>query len=198
MHANRLTVLAVVMVTGLVVLLGAGAAMQAQPTATAVADVQKIFDSLREKTAVEGQLRSRQERLEQQLASKRNEVAQLRQDLGVLAPGGPDYQEKEDQLRKAAVDLRVWAEVEQQRVVGEQVIQVESLYRKTLDTVAQVARDNGYDIVLYKEPAPNFDVREPQDLLRLIQLRKVLFAADSIDITEQVVQRMNNAFDAGQ
>lgn len=200
MQANRLTVLAVIVAVALIALAGAGAstAMQAQPTAVAVADVQAIFNSLKEKTALEAELRSRGEQLQQQEQEKRNAIAQLRQDLGVLNAGSDAYRQKEEQLTEAAIALRVWAELEQQKLNRERVLQIESLYRQTMDAVAQVAQDSGYDVVLFKESAPEFDAENPQQLSTLIQVRKVLYAADSIDITSQVIQRMNNAYDAGR
>ena len=71
---------------------------------------------------------------------------------------------------------------------------IEDLYRKCLDATEVVAKDLGYDVVLFKESTPDFNYENPQQLSTQIQVRKLLWSADEVDITDAVAQRMNNAY----
>lgn len=200
MQTKRITIVALAALFALITLVGARAtsALRAQPTAVAVADLQEIFASLKEKTALEADLRSRGEKLQQEEQQRRKDIGQMRQDLEVLAPGTSAYQQKEEELSKAVLNLQVWSQFEQQKLNRERGLQIENLYRQSLDSISRVAQDNGYDLVLFKEGGPDFQYENAQQLSTLIQVRKVLYASDAVDITSQVIQRMNNEYDARQ
>ena len=187
--------LAALLVAG--ALIGQAASMSAQPSAVATVNVQEVFNNLKEKTSLEAQMQSRTETLQQQEQQRRKAIEQLRQDLQVLAPGSDAYQKKEQELQQKAIDLQVWTKFKQQQVRMERGLQVEGLYRRTLSSVKKIAQENGYDIVLFDEQSPDFDYENSQQLLTLIQMRKVLYASDKVNITDQVIQRMNNEYEAG-
>ena len=189
-----LSLAALVVTAGLV---GAAASMQAQPTSVAVVNVQEVFNNLKEKTNLEAQMQSRTEKLQQEEQQRRKTIQQLRQDMDVLAPGSDAYKQKEQQLQQKVIDLQVWTKFKQQQLSVERGLQVEGLYRRTLTSVKKIANEAGYDMVLFDEQSPEFNYDNPKQLLTLIQMRKVLYASDEVNITDQVIQRMNNEYEAG-
>jgi len=189
-----LSLAALVVTAGLV---GAAASMQAQPTSVAVVNVQEVFNNLKEKTNLEAQMQSRTEKLQQEEQQRRKTIQQLRQDMDVLAPGSDAYKQKEQQLQQKVIDLQVWTKFKQQQLSVERGLQVEGLYRRTLTSVKKIANEAGYDMVLFDEQSPEFNYENPKQLLTLIQMRKVLYASDEVNITDQVIQRMNNEYEAG-
>jgi hypothetical protein len=62
--------------------------------------------------------------------------------------------------------------------------------------VAQVAKQNGADLVLYKEGAVDFRGAPPEALATQVAVRKVLYSADDLDLTNQVIQFMDNEYRA--
>lgn len=200
MRINRVSLTVIAAALFLVALAGAGAgtAMRAQPTAVAVVDLSVLSNQLNERTKIESDLQARQEDLQRQQEERKNQINRLQQDLAVLAPGTSAYQQKEQELQKAVLEFQVWSNFESQRLNRERGIQKENLYRKVLDAVAKVAQANGYDLVLFKEGKPDFNYENLQQLDALIHMRKVLYASESVDITSQVIDRMNNEFQAGQ
>ena len=60
--------------------------------------------------------------------------------------------------------------------------------------IGRVAKENGYDVVLYKEQEPDFQNVKAEAINQMIQLRKVLWSADDLDLTDQAVTRMNNEY----
>lgn len=180
-------------VTGLVGT-ATGRALQGRPIAAAVVNVQQIFESLKEKTEVEGDLKREVEALNEQEQERRKEIQALQSDLEILAPGTPAFSEKQAQLEQKSIELQAWRGFQNQKLNRERGIQIEVLYRRMVDAIGRVAESGGYDLVLFKEAAVNFRGAKPEALNALIQVRKVLWASDDLDITDDVIQLMNNEF----
>lgn len=73
-----------------------------------------------------------------------------------------------------------------------------NIYLKALGSIAHVASQEGYDLVLLddrKIPIP--EDRPTREVMGAIISRQVLFAAERIDITRLVVDEMNNNYATG-
>ncbi len=172
----------------------AGYVLKGQPTAVAVVDIQIVFESLKEKVQIEADLKSRLEQLNMDEEGQKQELQELRSDLEILAPDTPAFNEKQNALEQKAIELQTWRAFHTQKLNHERGLQVERLYRKTLDGIGRVAQQNGYEIVLFKEKPADFRGAKPEALNTLIQVRKVLWSADKLDLTDEVIQLMNNQY----
>jgi Skp family chaperone for outer membrane proteins len=172
-------------------------AMQAEPTAVAVVNVQRAFNNLQEKQAIESQLKQRAQKLQQQQKQKQQAIQQMRSDLDLLEPGTKQYKQKQSELERQVVDYKAWQGFKQKKMEQFRGVQMQNLYRKVSETAGSVAKDNGYDIVLYHQSSPNFNFQNMKQVSQMIQMRKVLWSRDKLNITDQVIQRMNNNFQAG-
>ncbi len=181
---------------GLATVVGSAVAVvgTARPTAVAVVNVQEVFESLEEKTQVETTMKAQLDSLNEQEQDRKKELQALQADLEILAPGTPAFTEKQHELERKSIELQAWRGFQTQKLQRERGIQIEMLYRKVIDSIGQVAEQNQYDIVMFKESAVNFQGAKPEALTALIQVRKVLWAADDLDLTNNVIQMMNNEF----
>jgi len=172
-------------------------AMQAEPTAVAVVNVQKVFNSLDEKGAIESQLKQRAKKLQKQEKQRQQKIQQMKSDLDMLKPGTQQYKQRQGKLERQVVDFEAWQKFRQQKMQQFRGVQMQNLYRKVAKVAGNVAQDNGYDIVLYDEGSPNFNFQNMKQVSQMIQMRKVLWSKDELNISDQVIQRMNNNFQAG-
>ncbi len=184
--------LALLVLSGVV--LAQAVAKRGRPTAVAVVDVQRVFESLKEKEQSEADLTTKADRLKAEQQDRQRKLEQMQKDMEMLAPGTPAFNTKQDDLERQAVELQAWGQFQSNKLQRERSLQIEGLYRKIMGSVEGFAKGNGYDVVLFKEG--NFDFRNanPQQLSALIQVRKVLWSAEDLDITDQITQRMNNEF----
>lgn len=167
----------------------------AQTSSVAVVDVQKAFDSLREKTTIEAELQTKADQVRQEDEQRKNAIKGLQEDLQILAPGTAAYENKQEELERAVLDRQVWLNFQQSKLNRERAVRIENIYKKMIETIGRVATSSGYKVVLFKEPEVRFtNVQKPEQISALIQVRKVLWAADELDLTDQVIQRMNNEF----
>lgn len=176
--------------------LGAGAQglTAARPTKVAVVDVLKVFNGLQEKAQVEADMRSKGEKLQKEEHARQKELQDLQNDLKILAPETQAYSQKTEQIKSKLIELKVWSQVQADSLKSESTLQLANLYRKMVDAIGRVAKENGYDLVLYKEQAPDFEHVKPEAINQMIQLRKLLWSADDLNVTDQVVTRMNNEY----
>lgn len=191
---QSLSMIAVAMV---VVALAAAANLVAQgkaarPSAVAVVDVQQVFNSLDEKATVEADITQQTEQLQKQEQDRQTELKALQADLGILAAGTPAYEETQTKLENKALEFQVWKQFNQRKLEREKVVRLEALYRKVVDAIGGVAKQNNYDLVLFKDNTGDLKGENQQQLAAMIQVRKVLYSDPSLDITDQITQKLNN------
>ena len=184
---------AAVLVGGYVTATASGL-LKGTPTAAAVVNVQAVFDALKEKTTIEAELQQRGEKLQAEQQDRQKQIQQMRSELDLLTPGTENFRKKQEELERTAIELQAWVQYENQKLQRERGIQIEGIYNKTLKAVADVAKANGYQLVLFSEGPPDLRWENAQQLSALVQLRKVLYYDPALDITELVTQKMNNDY----
>lgn len=183
---------------------GANAARPpANPTAIAVVNLPKVLQSLDERTvrqdAMTKSTESRQKQLDE--LTKRIEALTLELDPeqgGTIKPGTAEYRDKLIQLRELQVTLDARFKLLEQVLSFERGTIMRELYQKIENGVNRIADRDGYDVVLLDDTdfkLPNEAGQE--DMNRAILARSVLYRHASTDITDQVVQLLNNEFKAG-
>ena len=178
-----------------VVLNGFGVARaQNKPTRVAVCDVQVVFDALEEKGQVEADLQEMVEKLQEEGKSREQKIKDLKFDMEILAKGSEAHKKKVGEIERALMELRVFQGLRALRINRERALKTQYLYRKMSDAVGRVAKENDFGIVLFKERPVDFTNTKAEALNAVINMRKVLWAADELDLTQQVIQKMNNEF----
>jgi Skp family chaperone for outer membrane proteins len=173
---------------------GPTAPAKANPTTVAVADLLHITDGLEELRDIKAQLAAKETRLKAEDAERGKAITQLQSDLDMAGSNPAEKARILKQLRQKIGELKVWREVSNLELQQDQADQTELLYRKCLDAIGRVAQQVGADLVLFKEQQPDFRNADIRTLAGLIQMRKVLWSAPSLDITDQVVLMMNNEY----
>ena len=82
----------------------------------------------------------------------------------------------------------------------EKSIMLRDLYKQIKEAVAELANVEGYDLILVDDSGgelgidPNSQQSREAQILRQITRRRALYSADTIDITDEIIVRMNNAY----
>ena len=186
--------IATLLVTGYTV--GVAAPLvKARPTVTAVVDLQKAVDLLEQRKALEADFTARTERLNNEARDKRKTIEDLQRDLKELAVEGTnEFNKKRDELTRKLVEFEVWNRVESSSLNSERNIQSEKLYKDVVDAIGQLAKENGYDVVLTKQVNLNVPTGRAEQPNVSVPIRGVIWVADELDITSQLVTKMNNEF----
>jgi len=196
-NRNVWMVLALVMVVIVSAFVGAGAAgiAKGRPVAVAVVDIEKVFNGIAEKNQVKADLTTMAEKLGQEKLARKKKLEADQQDLKDLTPENPNFKKLSEELQQAAFEFDSWQRWQQARVSNEDRLRTVALYRKIVDSAGAVAKENGYDIVLFKEPSAERLLNlKPEALDDAMSTRKLLWYADDLEITDVVINTMNNNF----
>ena len=135
-------------------------------------------------TARENSLRGKKERDEK--------INALRQDLEWLPKGGTEERNKLEKIEEAVIQLDAWVKFQQLKLSRMEKVGFQSLYLDILAAIEAVAAANGVDLVLYRERTTFQPRYKAAQVLSMIGSRKMLYARDELELTDQVITRMDN------
>lgn len=179
------------------------AAQKAPSAAVAVIDIGKVLEQLDEKRSRLAELeefgRAMEARMERINAEKDVIVA----DLEVLPRGTPQYLEKQDQAIRKEMELQGEQEFAKFRFNERKQQTKLELFNKIVSSAGIYAQREGYDIVLNDDrdmvvPQDQVGQMTDQAFQAFVMSRRVIFATDAVDITDEVAQMMNNNYKAAQ
>ena len=133
--------------------------------------------------------------LNAELETRQKAIEAIQSELKGLNETSKEYQQRFDEMTKLQVDLLAWKQFQEQLVKRERHRLFADMYNQALDAVEAVAKEQGADIVLLKEPR-NIKSDTETELLQQISQRKVLYATGSIDLTDVVLKRLNETYKA--
>ncbi|QDU32174.1 Outer membrane protein (OmpH-like) [Poriferisphaera corsica] len=200
MTKRKLIVLSAAFTLLFVAFAGAGAAskMLAQPTAVAVVDISKVMQGLKARLQLEADMKKAQEDFMKEMEGMKQELIELRDELELLE-GTQGYDAKRASAEEKAFNMQAKDQFKRQMLEREAIVSMEMLYRKVVTAVDRVATANGYEIVVARESMDTMGTpKNLQELQGQMMTRKVLYAADTVDLTTSVIQTMNNDFDVAR
>lgn len=165
-----------------------------KPAVIAVVDVQKVFANLKERDAVEADITQQTEALQKEATERAQKIKELEADLPLLAKDSKAWKETRENLERMAIEFKAWQEFKKRSLEREKVIRIQELYQKAIDQIGKVAERDGYDLVLFKDQTEAPSTSNQQQIAAIIQNRKLLYAAERMDITDQITQVLNNQF----
>jgi len=110
--------------------------------------------------------------------------------LKTLKPASPDYLKQYKQILEKRANLEAQQQYNKQhRALNEQQ-RTEELYKQILQITKALAEQKALDLVLeYDEP--EFPLANADELVMLLNTHKVLYSAGCLDITDDVIARLD-------
>ena len=183
--------------------IGAGLAhsLAAEPTAVGTVDIERVSTELQEfKDRAAAIAQGEQARFEE-LKAIDDKIKSLETEAEALPA---DEVEKRTRLvieaRALANDLQTRQQLYSRESEIAQTELTRVLYEKIVAATARVAEREGYDIVLFDDRQISLRSERANDFESVIDVvmgKKVLYAAESADLTNSVLIMMNNEFAAG-
>lgn len=172
----------------------------AAPTSVALVDLQRLFDKLDELAEQNKELDTKRKTYKDDIDNLKKQADQIEEDLTKTV---------DPTDRKTRTDMSMQVVILRQSMQGKQEIYnrvmdlasadvIRSLYQKMTDEIAQIAKREGYDLVLFDDRSIGLPDRSGnKDLNAIIANKRILYAADTIDITDRLITIMNNDYHAG-
>lgn len=173
------------------------ARLMAQPTSVAVVNVERALNELDELAAMNKALEERAGTRQEQVNSLQEEAKELKAELDLLPTN--DKRRREIRARMFELNETVKARFNayQTLIDIEKGEIIRPLYTKLLASIQEVAAKEGYELVIFDDRSLQIPEGVQAVVNEAIQQKSILYAADRLDITDQVVLLMNNKFQAG-
>lgn len=178
----------------------AGRSMMAPigPAVIATVDLEKAFNSLEERAQARADLEAIHARLLDRQTELRENVEALQQDIESYAPGSNAQQRALEEYTLAAYELQGFQEYAQRKIDAEGARMIAALYDKIKKAAAGMAREAGYDLVFVDDSKAALPTGVSEaEMTRQISARRMIYANPMLDVTDDLVTRMNNAYAAG-
>jgi len=162
-------------------------------TKTAVVNVSKVFTEYERSKQANDQLRKHQEQIEAKLKDMRDRIEALQAELANFNPESKDYFERQEKLLNLTVEFDVYKKVRVEETAREMRQMTEEIYAEILATIEELAKEQGYDLVLFQE---DIEIKSEKlaEVRDKIMQRKVLYASSQINLTDTVLNQLNQSF----
>lgn len=167
--------------------------IRAMPTRVAVCDIAEVFNNYKRAKDLTGKLDARRLRIKNENTKRGKAIEALQMELGHLITGSKKHEETDNDIRRLSIERQAWLQYEDYLAVRDHHRLTKEMYEQTLAMVTVIAKARGLDLVLYREGKipPTQNITE---LLRVVRARKILYNADTIDITEETLRRINETY----
>jgi len=108
-----------------------------------------------------------------------------------LKPGTEAFDKRQKELAMQQAELQWFVQSEGKKVEQGLADALLKIYADIQTTVADIARERGFDIVLASDEVPKDSPGSPGQVRQHILLQKVIYWSPNVDITDEVVQRLN-------
>ncbi len=173
------------------------------PTVVAVVRIEPLFDGLKQRAEAAAGVDRLLGEIETEAQARQETIKALKEEHSNTV----DATERETLADKIAMETLKndsWLQTAKREHEIDKAVRLQDLYKKIFDAIQTLAMTEGYDLVIVDDSgaALPFDGSSrivPQvQVLQQLTRRKVLFVNPTLDITEDLIMRMNNEFNAAQ
>lgn len=168
-----------------------------QPTRVAVVNVPQVSEKYLKTTDLEGQFNAIRLDLNSKRDTQRKKIERLQQSLREeLKPGTDAFMQRQKELAMAEAELQWFVDSESVKVERGLADALRGIYKDIQVAVSDVAEDMGIDVVISSDNLPDSIPESAAQMRQQIILQKVVYFNPRLDITNEVITRLNAKYGA--
>jgi Skp family chaperone for outer membrane proteins len=170
-----------------------------QPSVIATVNIEQLFNGLAERAAEDARIVQLAEKLQGEDKARNDEIELTKQDLDLYREGSDEYTQTQQKIMELTIRRRSHLDYANARVDRERSRMLAGLYNQIKKVLDDLSDEFGYDIVFVDDSVVELPTNVPEtEMMRQISARRMLYTNPAIDITEDVVARMNQRFAQAQ
>ncbi|UCD52199.1 MAG: OmpH family outer membrane protein [Phycisphaerales bacterium] len=154
-----------------------------------VVSIRTVFDKTRQQAQYQTKAVAKRTRDRAQLEALAQEVKSAEEEMGTHKQGTTEYLKLMQNVIQKRAQLEAQQEYLKQQTMLENKLWMEKLYEQTLKIVTALAQEKGLDLVL-ERTEPSFPISS-DELMATFSTHKVLYAGGSVDLTNEVISRLD-------
>lgn len=184
-------------VAAMVLMSAAGTQFVLGSTTAAVVNVGAVSEKYARTADLEAQFDAVRRKLNQERDSMKEKIEKANRALQEeLKPGTEEFRARRKQIAMMEAELQWFVESEGQKVEKGLADSLRSIFGDIQSAVREVAQEKGVEIVLASDQLPADTPDSPTQVRQHILLQKVLFWTPGVDLTEDVITRLNARYKA--
>lgn len=168
----------------------AGSESEAVGPKVGVVSIRRIFQDCKRNAKYREEAGVEQDKIVAELDKLRKEIEAEEVGLKALKVGSSDYMELMKGILEKQASLQARQEFHKKQLALKDQRWTEQLYTDILREAGEVAKQRGLDIV-FANDEPEFPALSAQELMMAIRTHKVLYSGGCLDITEEVMNRVD-------
>jgi len=166
-------------------------------TKVAVVDVPAVSARYLLTRDLEAQFEQRRVRFNEQRKAMQEKIQRTGQSLQEeFKPGTEEFEQRHKQFALLEAELQWFAESEGQKIEQGLAESLHNIYMDIQEIVREVAEERGIDVVLAADRLPEAMPQSTTQVRQQIILQKVIYWSPRMDLTDEVVTRLNARYKA--
>jgi Skp family chaperone for outer membrane proteins len=128
-------------------------------------------------------------------------MEKARDESKAFPKGSKEFREATNKIMEKTIQLQAWGELKKAELARRHKEEIKALFDEITAAVAQVAQDKKIDLVIADTSAempPDLDAVTPEQLHGLIRQKNVLYSNKGVDISDEVIIRLDAAYKANK
>ena len=163
-----------------------------KPAVIAFVDLEKVFNNLESRKASETERRAQLATMQERGERMHEELELLEAELESLEPGSDAMAELTSRSIEVSGRVRAYQKYMQLITERESAGELRDTYDLIRETAGLIAAERGIDMVLLNDSIPEIDLSSAQRTLQQISARRILWGNSQLDITDDLLKRMND------
>ena len=179
------------------VLLTVGLQNARASTTVAVVNVPLVSERYQKTADLEAQCETIRHGLNDQREALRDRIERTSRSLQEeLKPGTPEFRARRKELAMLEAELQWFVESEGKKIEGDLAASLLLIFADIQAVVREVAAEKGIDVVLSADQMADANPETPMQVRQQIVLQKVLYWSPRVDLTSEVIERLNAKYGA--
>lgn len=158
-----------------------------------VVDLNSVFDKYEKRKSLDAQLKELEKQYQKIINDKKKELVSLNEKIQLLDLGSDARKKNEEAFEKKNIELESYAKFAEKSLVKKYKDYFENLYTEVCKEIENIGKREQYDLIIKKEE-PDLQGGGISELQFKVGIKTVLYHADSVDITNQVIDILNKKY----
>jgi Skp family chaperone for outer membrane proteins len=184
---------------------GAGSRLGFRPTVVVTVSLSEVIEKLDQRGEAESSLKAKTDQMKARDDKEKADLKVMSDQLKAMPedPNSKERQELEEKYAMAGFEYQAWARFASDTMDIERSLLLQDLYSSVKKAVKDMATSEGFDIVLVDDSQgeltlnPNIRADRETQIRQQVAARRMLYGNPDVDITDELITRMNNAHKAG-
>ncbi len=162
----------------------------------AVVDLEKLINGLDEKRAKGEEYKKVFDAKQKELENLQKQIQERGTAMQAM-PAGAGRTKAAEEVREMIFRGELEAKLASRRLDNQQADLFRDLYLKVDAAVEEISKQNGYHMVLVSDEGAEVpENSSSENVLRAITMKRMMYVAKELDITDEVIKYMNNTYAA--